>query len=892
MALTIGTQLGSHEITALLGKGGMGEVYRARDLKLKREVAIKVLPEEFARDADRVARFQREAEVLASLNHPNIAGIHELAEANGSRFLVLELVEGETLADRIARGPIPVEETLTIAKQICEALEAAHERGIIHRDLKPANVKLTQDGKVKVLDFGLAKAMELTSISAALSNSPTLLSGTMGGMILGTAAYMSPEQAKGRSVDRRTDIFAFGCVLIEMLSGEPPFHGEDVTEILGRVVTAEPDWSKLPPGLPPAIQRLIRRALKKDVRQRLGDIHDAKLDIEDAVNASPSPAEAKDATIGKKRGASAWAIAAAALFGLTTAVLGFLYFKPKPTPPVQVTRFEIAQPTGLGFSSTFSLSPDGRKLAVIASGRPFQIAIHAFDSGQSRVLVGTEGATGEPFWSPDSRYIVFWAGGKLQKIEATGGPTQTLCSFPAGIYGGFWTRDDKIVFGVNGPTGLFQIAASGGMPSPLTQLESGELRSGYPSLLPDGKHFVYMRASSPTTGGIFLASLDAKPAEQGKKKLLSDVSPTAVVESGGTVYLLFLRAGTLMVQRLDTNRLELAGEAVPIAEQIPLNLGLNGFSSSMQGTLVYRTGGGQGEQLSWFDRQGKSLGVAGDPAAFAPTTAPALSPDGKRVAIARSDQQSGNTDVWLYEFARGVNTRFTFDPGVDQNPVWSPDGSQIAFSAQRNADWGIYRKAANLVGNEELLYKTGTASPPTSWSRDGKYVLYQGGAAGVWALPVDSSGSTERKPIPLLAPEFNQRGARFSPDGKFFSYLSTESGKDEVYVRTFDPSGSGNAGKAGKWMVSKDGGGGAHWRADGKEILYLAPDQTMMSVEVTTTPVFQAGVPKPLFKSSASIYWDLTTDGQRFLLRVPVGAQSVAPFSVVLNWPSLIQKSQ
>jgi serine/threonine protein kinase/Tol biopolymer transport system component len=891
MALTIGTQLGSHEITALLGKGGMGEVYRARDLKLKREVAIKVLPEEFARDTDRVARFQREAEVLASLNHPNIAGIHELAEANGSRFLVLELVEGETLADRIARGPIPVEETLTIAKQICEALEAAHERGIIHRDLKPANVKLTQDGKVKVLDFGLAKAMEHTSTSAALSHSPTLLSGTMGGMIIGTAAYMSPEQAKGRSVDRRSDIFAFGCVLFEMLSGEPAFPGEDVTEILGRVVTAEPDWSKLPPALPPAIQRLIRRALKKDVRQRLGDIHDAKLDIEDAVNAPARPAEAKDSTIGKKRGASAWTIAAAALFALTIAVLGFLYFKPKPTPPAEVTRFEIAQPTGLGFSSTFSLSPDGRKLAFVTSGRPFQIAVHTFDSGQSRVLAATDGATGPPFWSPDSRYIVFWAVGKLQKIEATGGPTQTLCSLPTSLYGGFWTRDDKIVFGVNSQIGLFQIAASGGMPAPLTQLESGEARHGYPSLLPDGKHFVYMSATSPTAGGIFLASLDAKPSEQGKKKLLSDVSPTALVESAGTVYLLFLRAGTLMVQRLDTKSLELAGEAVPIAEQIAFNLGVNGFSASMQGTLIYRIGAGQAEQLSWFDRQGKSLGVAGDPANFAPTSAPALSPDGKKVAIARIDQQSGNQDIWLYEFARGVNTRFTFDPGIDQNPVWSPDGSQIAFSAQRNNVWGIYRKAANLVGDEELLSKTDVGLL-TSWSRDGRYALYQSGNAGVWALPVDSSGSREQKPIPLLPREFNQRGARFSPDGKFFSYLSTESGKDEVYVRTFDPSGSDNTGKAGKWMVSKDGGGGAHWRADGKEILYLAPDQTMMSVEVTTTPVFQAGVPKPLFKSSASIFWDVTPDGQRFLLRVPVGANSAAPFSVVLNWPSLIQKFQ
>ena len=902
MPLTDGTRLEHYEIAGPLGAGGMGEVYRAVDTKLRREVALKILPPKFAADPSRLARFEREAHLLAQLNHPNIAAIYGLENADGIRFLVLELVEGPTLADRLKSGPMEVSEALGIAAQIAEAFEAAHDKGVVHRDLKPANVKITPAGKVKVLDFGLAKALSDPEPASASSNpdvnpsvQPTMtLQETKAGMVMGTAAYMSPEQAEGKPIDKRSDVWSFGVVLYEMLSGKRCFDGKTTSHIMLKLLEQEPDYTKLPDSLPVAVRYVLERCLQKDPAKRLRDVGDLRLQLEALAQDSGSGHKTAAATPSAPAQRNVVWPAATAALALAVLALGFLYFRPKPAPPVEVTRFEIPQPPNLTFASSLAISPDGRKLAFIASAsRAPQLWIRSMDAVETRPLPGTEGVGGSPFWSPDSRYIVFWAQGKVQKIEAAGGPAQTLCTSVSIIFGGFWTLDDKIVFSVNRQSGLLQVSAAGGEPSPVTTLASGEARHVSPSLLPDGRHFIYAGLFTPTTGGIYLGSLDAKP-DQPSKKLLPDVSsvqfaPAAESPGNGNGHLLFVRAGTLMAQPFDTKRLELSGQAVPIAEQVAFSLASN-FSVAPTGSLVYRTGGGAGQQqLTWYDRQGKTLGTVADPYVYAGTSAPVLSPDGKRVAFTRTDPQSGNTDIWLFEFARGVTTRFTFDPGTDQNPVWSPDGSRIVFFGQRGATLGVYQKASNLVGGEELVYKSEVQIAPTSWSRDGKYVLYQTLGAGVSALPMDGSG--EHKPIQLLPPEFNNRGARFSPDGRYFSYLSTESGRDETYVRTFDPTAGAGSATGGKWMVSKDGGGGAHWRADGKEMLYFAPDLTLMSVDVSTSPVFQAGVPKALFKSSvASIYWESTGDGQRFLLPVAVGQNTAAPYTVVLNWTALLKR--
>jgi eukaryotic-like serine/threonine-protein kinase len=913
MSIAAGTKLGPYEITGAIGAGGMGEVYRARDPKLGRDVAIKVLPEAFARDTERMARFQREAKVLASLDHPNIASIYGLEDSGGTYALVMQLVEGPTLADRIKAGPIPIDESVRIARQIADALEYAHERGIIHRDLKPANVKVTNDEAVKVLDFGLAKALEGDPSSIDISTSPTISRmATQAGVLLGTAAYMSPEQAKAKTVDRRADIWAFGCVMYEMLTGKQAFPGETVTESLAAVIRAEPDWSQLPANTPMRVRVLLQRCLQKDPKQRLRDIGDARISIDEVLSGAPDLAPvggAEPAAVPLWRRALPWA-----LFGVMTAfalALAFVHFRERPTAG-PVTRFEISEPDNTILTPLFAISPDGHNFAFVApaaNGRGAAVWVRSLETLNARPLDGTEGAGNTPFWSPDSRFIAFYAQGKLKKIEAVGAPPLTLCDAD-NVYGGVWTRDDKIIFGSS--DGLRQVSASGGSPSPVTTNGA----AATPSLLPDGRHFVYLHGRDQGRGvGIYVGSLGMKPDEQSSKKLLADNSNVVYAPSSDPAfgYLLFVRGaltpsapGTLMAQPFDARRLELAGEAVPIAERVP---GI-GFSASDTNVLVYGTGFGAGGapgdvwgQLAWFDRSGKVLEAFGDPAVYRGL---ALSPDGKRVAFERVDpQNSGARNIWLYEFARGVTTRFTFDSRRDLHPVWSPDGSRIVFgSDSRSGAVDLYQKASNLAGEDERLYKSNDNKAPSSWSPDGRFLLFfnfNNAPSQIWLLPFGGGGG-DRKAIPLERSQFNQQFGRFSPDGRWIAYESDESGRWELYVRPFDASaatGSPAAGAAatGKWMVSKGGGRNPRWSHDGKELLYLSSlGGTMMTVPVNTSSVFQAGIPKPLFKVPAGVYlWDVSPDGKRFIMAAPSAASaSVLPpspkYTVVLNWTSLLKK--
>ncbi len=870
MGVTIGTQLGSVEILSLLGRGGMGEVYRARDTKLKREVAIKILPDEFSRDHDRVARFQREAEVLASLNHPNIAAIYDLEEANGSRFLVLELVEGETLAERIKRGPIPVDESLNIAKSICEALEAAHEKNVVHRDLKPANVKITPEGKVKVLDFGLAKAFAAEASKANLSQSPTLsMAATNAGVILGTAAYMSPEQAKGRTVEKRTDIFAFGCVLYEMLTGRPAFEGEDIPEILSRVLQREPDWALLPANVPPRIQELLRLCLKKDIRKRRSDAADVRIDIEEALT---EPLVAMPAVASARNPWLAWIVAATAM--LAFASLGVLYFRQKPMLEPPEMRVEINTPSTAA-PLEFALSPDGRYIVFVASGDgPQRLWLRALDKTEAQPMAGTDGAD-YPFWSADSRSIGFFATGKLKRIDIAGGPPQALAD-TGGLHGGAWNADGTILFNasVSGP--LSRIAASGGEPVAVTRLDSPrQTDHRFPQFLPDGRHFLFHALGTPEAAGIYLGSLDG-----GEPKRLAAADTAGAYLAPGMIA--FVRQTTLMAQHLDLKRGELTGDPVSLADPVGSNaFAFGGFSVSAAGQLAYR-GGGELRQLKWYDRTGKAVGVAGEPDSTS-LLYPELSPDGGHVALVRTVQS--NPDVWLMDLVRGGMTRFTFDPAVDIAPLWSPDGMRIAFGSTRKGPYNLYLKPSSGAGAEELLLETPNNKYAQDWSKDGRFLLYAEAdpktGRDLWGLPMTGN---DRKPIVVVKTSFEELNGQFSPDGHWVAYETNESGRFEIVVQPFPV-------PSGKWQVSTGGGIQPRWRADGKELYFIAPDGKLMAASVTAAGVtFAAGTPVALFPASPVTglgtnkqEYVVSRDG-RFLINQPAEASTMTPITLILNW--------
>src|SRR5262245_7686534 len=898
MALTKGTFLGTYEILASLGAGGMGEVYLARDAKLGRDVAIKILPENFAKDPERLVRFEREAHLLASLNHPNIGSIYDLAESGGTKFFVLELVPGETLAEVIARGPIPVDEALPICRQIADALEAAHDKGIIHRDLKPANIKITPDGKVKVLDFGLGKLFERDD-RAGLSQSPTLLTGraSLEGVILGTAAYMSPEQARGKNVDRRADIWSFGCVTFELFTGKQAFEGETVTDLFATILRSEPDWDALPATTPVAVRLLLHRCLQKDMRRRLQHIGEARIAMEDAVvPGAERPAPAVRVLTAEHR-LKHWILGTAVVSVIVLATIVALIVANRSVPETRVVQFSVLPPPGgtfeQGVGSVFtaaSISPDGRRLAYTArdaSGR-LLLWVRSLDSLTPQSFPGTDGAS-FPFWSPDSRSIAFFVNGKVMRVEASGGPPQTV-SDTENFRGGTWNRDNVLVVAQGTGGTLYRVPLSGGRPVAITKLARGQTSHRWPSFLPDGRHFLYLAIGSDDASGVFVGALD------------SSDSTRLVPAETGTVYsstgdLLFVRQGTLLRQPFDISKLKLTGDPIPIAEHIAISNNLGSFSVSDNGVLAYKTGRiSEQVVLAWVDRAGKLIETVGMPGAYQGVD---LSPDGKRIAVHRHDGNGG--DIWVFESSRGPMSRLTFDPSRDNSsPVWSPDGNHLAFSTAQNGKWRIYQKLASGNSNEELLAEADVNTAPMAWSPDGKVlvlrVVNQGTQGDESVFSFES-----KKTTPFLKGPFNELVAQISPDGKWIAYASNETGRFEIHVRPF-PSGEGQR------QLSTNGGYAPRWRRDGREIFFLAAGGSKMaSVKINATgsifnyepagELFDTGYVNALgHQGGTFLPYAVSPDGQKFLLPrnehpdSSSGEASTSPITVIFNWSATLKR--
>jgi serine/threonine-protein kinase len=905
--LASGSRLGPYEVIAQIGAGGMGEVYQAKDSRLKRDVALKVLPDSFAQDPDRLARFQREAELLATLNHPNIAGIYGLEESNGVRALVLELVEGPTLADRIAQGPIPIDEALLIAGQIADALEAAHEKGVIHRDLKPANIKVTSDDKVKVLDFGLAKMLETPVAPAALSMSPTLsVHATYAGVILGTAAYMSPEQARGKAVDKRTDIWAFGCVLYEMLTGKAPFRGEDVAEVIGAIIHKEVAWDRLHTSTPAAVRMVLARCLEKDPKERVRDIGDVRLALEGAFDVA-SPATPQTLSAPRQplwRRVAFVGVPALVIGGVIAGGATWIAEGPSSPQPVRFTIVPPAtQPLAIhGFHHDLAITPDGRHIVYRTglAGTPgagrsegTQLAVRSLDQLDARVLTGITAIRG-PFVSPDGRWIGFFGGtgggGELKKVSILGGPPITLCKY-TGIPGeASWGPDDTIIFATGDETtGLLSVAGGGGEPRVLTTPDRarGEADHLQPFILPGGRAVVFTisPAQARSADNAQIAVLDLKTGQ--KKVLIRGGSDARYVNTGHLVY---AASGTLRAVRFDLGRLEVTSDPVPVVEKVTMS-GVNGmadYALSQSGTLAYVPGGAGGDvarSLTWVTRQGKEDPIKAAPRAYQLAR---ISPDGTRVALEARDQEN---DIWVWDLKRETLERLTFDPGVDQRPVWTPDSRRILFSSVRGGVQNLYWQAADGSGTIERLTTSQHPQSPVSISPDGTRVLFEEFATttDVGMLTLTTGTAPVPRPTePLLQTKFNERNAEVSPDGRWVAYQSNESGLNQVYVRPFPKV------DLGRRQVSSGIGSRPVWARSGHELFYTDVGALWAVIVQTTGAVFSAGNPTRLF-ATAPYYtgtndraFDVSADGQRFLMIKNASVQDVTASSpslvVVEHW--------
>jgi serine/threonine protein kinase/Tol biopolymer transport system component len=906
MPLAPGVRFGVYEITALIGAGSMGQVWRAMDTTLGRQVAIKVLPDAFATDPDRVMRFEREAKTLATLNHPHIAAIYGFEKSGAVHGLVMELVAGDDLSLRIAGGAIPLDEALPIAKQIAEALEAAHEQGIVHRDLKPANVKIRADGTAKVLDFGLAKALDPGDHApeGSLADSPTITSPamTMRGVILGTAAYMSPEQAAGRPVDKRSDLWAFGVVMLEMLTGRPVFTGESVSHVLASVLKSDPDWSRLPAETPPAIRRLLRRCLEKDRKRRIADASDVRLEIEDAMVRTPPGEEptAIGAVSASPRRSARWTTGALALSAAVIAAMAIptvRYLRQGPPSMPAETRTDILTPAGN--PASFALSPDGRHIVYVATsdGAP-RLWLRSLTTTASQPLAGTEGAD-YPFWSPDSRSIGFFAGGALKRLDIGAGPPLTLAPAPSGR-GATWSPSGVILVAPNTTGPLMRVPIAGGDLTAVTTPGQDQSGHRWPVALPDGRRFIFSAG-----GALHLGALDESPpvlltASDGSGMYLSARPNADVPDENG--WLLWPSGDNLMARRLDLARGALTGDPVIIANNVAVNASaLTAVSASATGEVAYRVRGGVIKQLTWVDRAGENLGTLGYPGPHE-AQHPAVSPDGQRVAVSRTVQN--NTDVWLLEGDR--TRRLTFDAGVDQMPIWSPDGSRVAFMSNRKGQFDLYEKLASGVGSDVPIVTSNQRKTPRSWSADGVFLLYSSvdpqSGDDLWVVrmkPGKGQGADEgtepasaRAPSVFLKTRYREEAAVFSPDGRWVAYTSNESGRYEVYVTPFvDPASPGVSRVAGQWQMSSGGGVYPRWRRDGKELYYLNQAGDVMAATVALKgATLDVGAPVRLFQrrvfavldGTPDFEYDVAPDG-RFLVNTVIDS-GLAPITLLMNW--------
>jgi eukaryotic-like serine/threonine-protein kinase len=910
MGLTPGTRLDPYEILAPIGAGGMGEVYRAHDTKLNRDVAIKILPAAFTDDPDRLARFTREAQTLAALNHPNIAAIYGFEDSGPTHALVMELVDGEDLSDLIARAPLPLSDALPIARQIADALEAAHEAGIVHRDLKPANVKLKgawgptparlADGRlaptrsasdvagctVKVLDFGLAKAMTPAGTSSTdATNSPTLTArATQMGMILGTAAYMAPEQAKGKDVDKRADIWAFGVVLYEMLTGRRAFEGEDVSTTLAAVLMRDPDWSALPADLPPALRRLIHRCLERDPRMRLRDIGEARLILADpdAMRAGPEPAAAAGTATRPSR--MPWLIAATAV--LAALVFAGLWLARAPSPPAEGEHLEasLAPPPGSTLGASVALSPDGTQLVMEAVSRETgttSLWERDLATGAFTKLAGTEGGTW-PFWSPSGAQIGFFADGKLKTTDLGGSPPQVICDAPS-PRGGTWGPDGTIVFAGSFRTGLENVSAAGGTPVALTTLDATrhEKSHRWPVFLPDGRHLLFLAQTGEATSAGETGSIDALALDTGARTRLVTVNSSPLYSPQG--FLLFWREGALRAQAFDATRLAVSGPVFSVAPGVPFDTNEHALASvSAGGTLVYSTAGAAlPSQLLVVDRAGRTVKTLADSALIEGGLA--LSHDGTRLAAGVASAGAPDIDMWIYDLARNTAARLTFDPGNDRLPVWSADDTQLIYANDRANDGIIFERSANGQGQSRQIASNVSGMWPFGWSKDGRWLVV-GIVADATSFDLMRYDLAERRMSPLIQTPSMEDAATLSSDDRWLAYTSDAAGRSEVYLRRLGTD-------AGQWQISTQGGGQPRWRTDGRELYYVTPQHQLMAVPVgpagpSTTPreLFRAdfGDPTAGFATNAPAFAP-APDGQTFVIDV-FKERSLPLLTLVTHW--------
>jgi len=887
--LAAGRSLLQYRLIEPIGEGGMGVVWRATDSALGRDAAIKVLPDLFSGDPERLARFEREAKLLASLSHPNIAAVYGLHESGGVRFLAMEMVKGEDLAARLSRGPLPVDEALDIARQIAEGLETAHENGVIHRDLKPANVRITSDGKVKVLDFGLAKAFDTSASSGSLAAgmSPTMTSaGSVAGLILGTAAYMSPEQARGKPVDRRTDIWSFGCVMVEMLTGKRPFDGETISDSIAKILQTDVDLTKLPAGTPRAARELIARCLEKDAKRRLRDIGDARLALEDAARAGPEPAAGSIPSVETptRRGWLPWAVTGVAI----AAAIAAFAMAPRGGAAVPQAHgakfFALNAPDGVRFNdqaADFAVAPDGRTIVVAIpgdNGTP-RLVLRRFDDPAWRPLPGTDGAY-SPFWSADGRFVGFFAADKLKRVAISGGTPDTICEAAAGR-GGTWNRDGVIVFapGSSGP--LMQVKAEGGPVTPATELDTtrGEVGHRFPRFLPDGRHFFY--ATIPAKDGGHESWMATLGSKERTLVLTSDGVPTFAPPDR----LVYRRNKTLFNQSFDPASGKVSGDPRALVEAGEAAGLLAAPTSSAAGTdvLAYIPLVDDSTTLDWFTLDG----VQGEtiPLPKGQYSEVEFSPDGTRAAISRFDRDNpvmAGSDVWIVDLARKSGSRVTFDPQFEFGPVWSPDGRSLFYSGNKTGAYLIYRISAEGAGDPVAISKPrGLSQQPTTITPDGRRIVFvtQEAKTGYDLSILDTSG--DAPPAPYLATPVNEQQGRISPDGRWVAYTSDETGRDELYIQSFPTPGS-------KVQVSNAGAAAPVWARDGRRLYFLLADSSLMAADVTPGASIRVAAPVKLFRFPRPIFgYDVTPDGKRILAALAAGDAAGRSIGFVLDWDAV-----